>query len=73
MVLGDDDAADRAYCTRNNVWYCEPGSPYAGSGRCYHPHAAEVRDSQESGWPAGDTVRSRCPVCGTTWTHELPQ
>lgn len=73
MAFGDDDTADRAYCAAHGVHYCEPGNPYTGTGRAYHPHAAEVDDSQESGWPSGDTVRNRCPVCGTTWTQELPQ
>jgi hypothetical protein len=75
MPLGDDDAKDREMCARDGIHYCEPGNPYVkGSGRrAYHPHAREVEDSQESGWPSGDTVRNHCPVCGTTWTEELPQ
>lgn len=73
MAWGDDDAADRERCRRDGVHYCEPGNPYPGKGRAYHPHATEVDDSQESGWPSGDTVQYHCPVCDTTWTAELPQ
>lgn len=73
MALGDDDAADRIQLAKDGVWYCEPGNPYPGKGRCYHPHAREVKDSQENGYPSGDTVRDLCPVCGTEWRSELPQ
>ncbi len=74
MALGDDDAADRIRLAKDGVHYCEPGNPWdRGSGRAYHPHAKEVKDSQESGWPSGDTVRIHCPICGHSWTEELPQ
>lgn len=75
MAWGDDDAKDREECARRGIHYCEPGNPYdkASGKRAYHPQAKEVEDSQESGWPSGDTIRNRCPVCGTTWTEELPQ
>ncbi len=73
MALGDDDEDDRIKLATRGTHYCEPGNPYPGKGRAYHPHAREVDDSQESGWPSGDTIRNHCPVCGTTWTQELPQ
>lgn len=72
MALESDDA-DREYCRDNGIHYCEPGNPYQGKGRCMHTQAVEVDDSQESGWPSGDTVIMRCPVCNTSWTMELPQ
>jgi hypothetical protein len=74
-VWGEDDAVDRAKCKAQGVHYCEPGNPFpkGGKGRAYHPQAKEVDDSQEGGWPSGDTVRYKCPVCGTGWRSELPQ
>lgn len=73
MSFGDNDSDDRAYCKANNIHYCEVGNPYVGPGRAYHPEASEVSGSQRDGYPGGDTVRSKCPVCGTSWTSELPQ
>ena len=72
-VWGESEAEDRADCAARGIHYCEPGNPWPGNGRAYHPHATEVADSQESGWPSGDTVRNHCPVCDHTWTSELPQ
>lgn len=75
MALGDDDAADRVQLAKDGIHYCEPSNPWdrEKSKRAYHPHAREVDDSQEDGWPGGDTVRVRCRVCGHSWTKELPQ
>jgi hypothetical protein len=75
MIFGEDEAKDRAYCETNGIHYCETGNPWSRekSQRAYHPQATEVDDSQESGWPSGDTVRERCPVCAHEWTRELPQ
>lgn len=73
MAFGDNDEEDRKYCAANKIHYCEPGNPYPGTGRAYHPQATEVKDSQESGWPSGDTIRNHCPVCNKKWTQELPQ
>lgn len=75
MAWGDDDAADRERCAKENIHYCEPGNPYPpdGTRRAYHPMATEVDDSQRDGWPSGDTVQYRCPVCGAEWRTELPQ
>jgi len=74
-VWGTDETVDRKECTKLGLHYCEPGNPWDRSKgeRAYHPQAAEVDDSQESGWPSGDTVRIRCPICNQTWTKELPQ
>lgn len=46
--------------------------PSNHQGSWVHPLAQEVGD-QEDGYPGGDIVRYRCPVCGTTWKAELPQ
>ena len=75
MALGDDDAADRVYCQKNGIHYCEEGDPWAPgkTRRAYHPRASEITGSQRDGWPSGDSVHSRCPVCGCEWEHELPQ
>jgi hypothetical protein len=75
VPLGDDDAQDRINLAKRGVHYCEPGNPWDKSkgGRAYHPQAREVDDSQESGWPSGDTVRYECPVCGHGWREEMPQ
>ena len=55
-------------------WICTPETPWGkGKGRAIHPYAKEVRDSQSPGWPAGDTVRERCPVCEHSWRRELAQ
>jgi hypothetical protein len=73
-VMGASEAEDRRECKSRGIHYCEPGNPWVkGGGRAYHPAAGEVADSQESGWPSGDTVRYTCPVCGHSWTQELPQ
>lgn len=73
-IFGTSEAEDREVCARRGMHYCEPGNPWpGGDGRAYHPQAREVEDSQESGWPSGDTVRNRCPVCNHSWTEELPQ
>lgn len=40
--------------------------------RWVHPKAKEEGE-QEDGWPGGDIVRMRCPVCGISWKSELPQ
>ena len=54
---------------------CTPETPHwsPGQGRAIHPYAEEVPDSQHPGWPGGDTVWMKCPVCGTGWKQELPQ
>lgn len=74
MILGSDEVRDRESLAKKGVWYCEPSNPWKpGGGPCYHPFAREVENSQESGWPSGDTIRNYCPVCGHSWTEELPQ
>ena len=35
--------------------------------------ARETPDSERSGWPGGDIVKMKCPVCNKTWKQELPQ
>jgi hypothetical protein len=74
-ILGTNEAEDRRVCAEEMVHYCEPGNPRSPekSKRAYHPQATEIDGSQKSGWLGGDTIRNRCPVCGHTWTEELPQ
>ena len=69
-------------CTLCRSWVCTPLNPYRKEieayikEHCYrpiiHPLANEVGE-QEDGWPSGDIVRMRCPVCETRWKTELPQ
>lgn len=75
MALDDDDTAARERLAAAGLHVCVPGDPWTRekSKQAYHPHAKEVKDSQEDGWPSGDTVEVRCPVCGHSWTKELPQ
>ena len=60
-------------------WICTYQHPYPGRPEgvdrypATHVFAREVPDSQRNGWPSGDTVEMKCPVCNTTWTEELPQ
>ena len=57
-----------------NRWICTPETPWdKDKGRAIHPWAKEVKNSQENGWPAGDTVKMECPICEIRWTMELPQ
>ncbi len=54
---------------------CSPQNPkpnYA-DGRWAHTNAHEVHNSQQNGWPSGDTIRVKCDDCGEIWTEELPQ
>jgi hypothetical protein len=53
---------------------CTEATPWDGKERlvCHHG-AQEIADSQEAGWPCGDTVRMRCKFCNHEWTAELPQ
>lgn len=60
-------AGERFKCTKENPW--APGKPTPVT----HVNAREVPDSQEGGWPSGDTVRMECLNCGHRWTKELPQ
>lgn len=64
----------KASTDRSYVHDCQPGDPWtpAKNKRAIHSHAKEVKDSQESGWPSGDTVRVHCPICNHTWIEELP-
>jgi hypothetical protein len=56
---------------------CTPEHPWTPDMRgpglfILHPSAKEVGEQQD-GWPSGDIVTMRCPVCGYTWEKELPQ
>jgi hypothetical protein len=59
----------------NGRFLCSPEHPmpFNAPGRWSHRNASEVDDSQEDGWPSGDTVRMKCPDCGASWRMELPQ
>lgn len=59
----DRAEADRAECKRTGRHYCEPGSPWPGSGSSYHPHAVVIEELGGH-WPA---ERMKCPVCGHVW------
>ena len=37
-----------------------------------HPAARKVGE-QRNGYPGGDIVTKRCPICGEEWETELPQ
>jgi hypothetical protein len=52
---------------------CTPARPWRKGGPTpvVHPQAEEI--SQRDGYPGGDIVTMRCPVCGHEWTMELPQ
>ncbi len=56
-------------------YLCSPEAPMpAGAlGRWVHTNVSEDEDSQQDGWPCGDTVRLRCKDCGHSWRTELPQ
>jgi hypothetical protein len=53
-------------CTPENPW-----TPEKARG-AHHPQAHEIGE-QEDGYPGGDIVTYRCPVCGVEWRAELPQ
>lgn len=61
------------------AWYrvCTEETPWDGrwrnAGGVIHAEVREIPGSQADGWPAGDTVMMRCPVCDKTWETELPQ
>ncbi len=59
----------------NGRFLCSPEHPMPANapGRWSHTNVSEVDNSQESGWPSGDTVRMRCADCGFSWRMELPQ
>lgn len=53
---------------------CTKEKPWDGKERpVHHVDAREVHDSQEDGWPGGDTVTMECPHCKHRWTRELAQ
>ena len=57
-------------CTKEEPY--EKGNPDRDGRKVQHPKASEVGD-QEDGWPGGDIIRMKCPICGTRWKKELPQ
>lgn len=56
------------------VQTCQPEHPYKPDmrGRWFHPFATEI-GSQRDGYPGGDCVTVKCPICGHQWEEELPQ
>ena len=62
----------RSLCTKENPYSKERDQSEPGWG-WEHEGAHEVPDSQEPGYPSGDTVTIICPNCGITWTTELAQ
>lgn len=53
---------------------CTPETPWTPDIKecpVTHPQAKEGK--QHDGWPSGDYVDMRCPVCGHSWEKELPQ
>ena len=59
--------AERQVCTRDH-----PMPQPCPGGQWEHPEADEVGE-QENGWPGGDIITVRCPICGEKWKEELPQ
>ncbi|KKN27336.1 hypothetical protein LCGC14_0865610 [marine sediment metagenome] len=57
---------DQPTCTPERPWKNGDETPVV------HPLAKEVGE-QEGGWPSGDIVSYKCPICGTRWKSELPQ
>lgn len=53
-------------CTEETPWSPGMRTPVL------HASAHEVGD-QRDGWPSGDLVTMRCPICGHEWEKELPQ
>jgi len=51
----------RRICSKDNPYTTERDKAEEGYGWA-HEEAQEVPDSQETGWPSGDTVRMCCPV-----------
>ncbi len=62
----------RKQCTKDDPYTLERDKAEPGYG-WEHSDVHEVDDSQENGWPCGDTVRMRCNNCGLEWNTELPQ
>ncbi len=60
---------------RDGRYVCTQDAPWVPTMKVpvIHPNAIEVKGSQESGWPSGDTVQFWCPHCGHKWREELPQ
>lgn len=52
-------------CLPSSPWNVEMGTPVI------HPYAQEI--SSKDGYPGGDIVEMRCPVCNHEWEMELPQ
>ena len=52
-------------CTKEDPW--RPDMVKRG----VHPEA--ICGEQQDGYPGGDTIDWRCPICGVKWTEELPQ
>ena len=61
---------DRKQCTLANPFH---ENRHEQGDRWEHDNVSEVPDSQEDGWPSGDTVQMTCGNCGQYWTKELPQ
>jgi hypothetical protein len=53
-------------CTKETPW-----SQILKGQFVIHPSAEEIR--QEDGYPGGDLVTFKCPICKHIWTVELPQ
>ncbi len=56
----------RLICTEKDPW--KPGME-----KRIHPSSKPIPDSQQDGWPGGDTVTLRCPHCLSEFEIELPQ
>lgn len=71
---GENIDDDRQWCEKNKKHYCEKENPWNESKleKGVHPKAFEVGD-QEDGWPGGDWITFKCPICNHSWKSELPQ
>ncbi len=56
-------------CTRETPWTVDIHGPGI---LVLHPEAKPIGEQQD-GYPGGDLVERRCPICGFEWTQELPQ
>ncbi len=55
-------------CTETTPW-----GKWVDDTSVLHPSAKVVPGSQQEGWPSGDIVTIKCPICGFEWERELPQ
>ena len=73
MPVGSASGCGRI-CRACGAWLCTPETPFdRQQPRAHPPMARETPDSQRNGWPGGDIVKMKCPVCNETWEQELPQ